>query len=48
MCWVEIGIVDRVLGRARPVLHTDRVGRKAGFEQFLPCLLGIGHGVDDR
>jgi len=48
MCWVEIGIVDRVLGRARPVLYTDRLGRKAGLEQFVPCLLGIRHRVDDR
>jgi hypothetical protein len=45
---IEISIVDSMLGRARPVLHTDRVGRKASLEQLLPGLLGIRHGVDDR
>ena len=45
MCWVEIGIVDRVLGRARPVLHTDRVVRKAGRAQVVLCVLGSRHGL---
>jgi hypothetical protein len=46
--WVQISIVDRTLSRGRPLQQTDRVGCKASLEQFLPGLLGIRHGVDDR
>jgi hypothetical protein len=45
---VEIGIVNNALGRRYAVLHSDRVGRKAGLKQFVPCVLGVRQRVDDR